>query len=230
MRGALPQALLVRGKSTSTRLRLPPRAHAKAVMQAPHRPELWYRVPGHPLRSGTCICRLQSALRSDPGTTPRPAHIARRCRRMPLVAWHGSTRWCISRAASWCRPEHRVFTPWWDWPQSGPVVTWRPRPVFQFGPRLCQVDRCHPIFLHQSLPAYCCTACPCAPDLSFVFCLCCTVSFCVVFISRWAFRRMLLVCGIVGCAWHTPPPLACPFQLCSCLLSSLSGALLHLGH
>ena len=82
MRGTLPQALLVRGKSTSTRLRLPPRAHAKAVMRTPHRPELWYRVPGHPLRSGTCICRLQSALRSDPGTTPRPAHIAREDRIM----------------------------------------------------------------------------------------------------------------------------------------------------
>ena len=115
-------------------------------MQAPRRPELWYRAPGRPLRSGTCICRLQSALRPDPGTTPRPAHIARERRRMSLVAWHGSTRWCISRAASWGHPEHRVFTPWWDWPQSGPVVTWQPRPVIQFGPRLCQVGGCHSTF------------------------------------------------------------------------------------
>ena len=170
MRGTLPQALLVRGKSTSSRLRLPPRAHAKAVMQAPHRPELWYRVPGHPLRSGTCICRLQSALRSDPGTTPRPAHIARERRRMSLVAWHGSTRWCISRAASWGRPEHRVFTPWWDWPQIG--FKWSqddPKPVPPIWSPSVPGKRMPSRLSSLQLPAYCCTACPRALVLSVVF-------------------------------------------------------------
>ena len=170
-------------------------------MQAPCHLELWYQVPGHSLRSGTCCCGLQAASRPDPGTTPRPAHVARERRYMPhlLVGMKalagaplGRPLWATRRTVSSPR--------WWDWPQSGSVVTWQPRPVIQCGPRLCQVDSRHSIFLHQSPPAYCCTTCPCAPDLRFVFYLRCTVSCCIVFFSRWAFRRMLMVCGIVGCA------------------------------
>ena len=161
-------------------------------MQAPRRPELWYRASGRPLRSGTCICRLQSALRSDPGTTPRPAHIARERRRMSLVAWHGSTRWCISQTASWGRPEHRVFTPWWDWPQSELVVAGRPHPVSQLGSRPCQVEgrhsfsQCRRLRRTIVLPAHvrqlCVLSFNCAP--------------CVAVLS-------LSHVGLsVGCCWH----------------------------
>ena len=107
-------------------------------------------------------------------------------------ASHVDPRWCISRAASWGRPEHRVFTPWWDWPQSGPVVTWRPRPVFQFGSRLCQVGGCHSTFQCRRfrrtivLPAhvrqFCVLSSNCAP--------------CVAVLS-------LSHVGLsVGCCWH----------------------------
>ena len=108
---------------------------------------------------------------------------------------------------------------WWDLPQSGSVVTWQHRPVIQCGPRPCQVDRGHSIFLHHCrrrtvvLPARVRQICV----LSFICALCCTVSFCIVFISRWAFRRVLLVCGIAGRACCTPPPLACSPQLRFCL-------------
>lgn len=192
MRGALPQALLVRGKSTSSRLRLPPRAHAKAVMQAPHRLELWYQVPGRPLRSGTCICRLQSALRSDPGTTPRPAHIARVDR---IVMWrvpHVDPRWCISRSASWGRPEHRVFIPRWDWPHSRLVAAGRPQRASQFGPRQCQVGGCHSTFQCRRLRRT--VVLPARMRQFCVFSFNCTSRLPVLSLCR---------CGLsVGCCWH----------------------------
>ena len=103
---------------------------------------------GSPTQVGNMVVvdsnRLHGRIRVPPRVRlMSPAKIAScymRC------ASHVNPRWCISRAATWGRPEHRVFTPRWDWPHSRLVAAGRPQRASQFGPRQCQVGGCHSTF------------------------------------------------------------------------------------
>ena len=161
-------------------------------MQAPRRPELWYRAPGRPLRSGTCICRLQSALRSDPGTNPAsgsyrpraPSHVT--C----CMAWKHSlvhlTGGLLGPSGAPCLHPMVGLASFslssrWTAPTCKPI--WFPSVPGRWVP------------LHLSVPqtpTYYCATCPYAPVLRFSFN--CASRLAVLSLCR---------CGLsVGCCWH----------------------------
>ena len=151
MRGRLPQALLVRGKSTSRHTPAAPAGRLTVGDASAPSPGIMVPGPRSPAQVVNFVVvnsnRLHGRIRAPPRVRLMSPASAVACHaRLPgMKALAGASLGRPLRAA-----RRTVSSPhWWDWPQSGSVVTWQHRPVIQCGPRPCQVDRGHSIFLHH---------------------------------------------------------------------------------
>ena len=172
MRGTLPQALLVRGKSTSRHTAAAPAG--RLTVGDAGAPSPGIIVPG--LRSPAQVANLMlwTPIGFTAGSGYHPASSSCRPRaplRVPCDVHHTKALADAPLGQPLRAARRTVSSPqWWDWPQVG--FKWSqddPKPVPPIRSPSVPGKRMPPRFSSLQLPAYYCTACPRASVLCVVF-------------------------------------------------------------